>query len=246
MKKFIYIVVLSVSYVVVTAGQELSGLEIAKKTIEASGGDIWRSPKTLELSGTATLIWNGIEHRLNKYHMWRVFPVANDSAHSANGKVRFDAFDGAKLFFQIAFDGKDTIQNLSDVAKANEETLKWGNNFGFSIFRFVESPGLTVVRLPDDKVDGHACHFIKIIDVKKGETIFAVDAKTYYIRGAMFKTPLGFHQRYYDDFVWVKGVKFIQPRYLRIFNDGVKTADVRWINFKVNEPIADSIFKVQK
>jgi hypothetical protein len=175
--------------------------------------------------------------------MWRVFPVANDSAHSANGKVRFDAFDDEKLFFQIAFDGKNTIQNLSEIAKANEETLKWGNNFGFSIFRFVESPGFTVERLPDDKVDGHACHFIKIIDAKKGETIFGVDAKTFYIRAAFFKTPVGFHQRFYDDFVWVKGVKFIQPRSLRIFNDGIKTAEVRWEKFKVNEPIADEIFR---
>ena len=233
-------------FVSMVHSQELSGLDVAKKTIEASGGDTWRMPKTLQLSGIATLIWNGKVHRLNNYHMWRVFPVANDSAHSANGKVRFDAFDGDKLFFQIAFDGKDTVQNLSDDAKANEESLKWGNNFGFSIFRFVESPGFTVVRLADDKVDGHACHFIKIIDAKKGETIFGVDAKTFYIRAAFFKTPIGFHQRYYDDFVWVKGVKFIQPRSLRIFNDGIKTADVRWEKFKVNEPITDSIFKVEK
>jgi hypothetical protein len=228
-----------------TFGQELSGLDIAKKTIAASGGDTWRSPKTLHLSGTATLIWNGVEHRLNNYRMWRVFPGANDDARNANGKVRFDAFDGDKLFFQIAFDGKNTIQNLSDIAKVNEETLRWGKNFGFSIFRFVESPGFNVERLPDDKVDGHACHFIKIIDAKKGETIFGVDAKTFYIRAAFFKTPVGFHQRFYDDFVWVKGVKFIQPRSLRIFNDGIKTADVSWEKFKVNEPIDDSVFAIR-
>jgi len=226
-------------------GQELSALEIAKRTVEASGGESWRSPKSLELSGTATLFWGEKAYRMTTYKMWRVFPGANDSAHSANGKVRFDAFEGDRLFFQIAFDGVNTFQQMSPEAKAHEEFLKWGNNFGFSIFRFVENEGFQLVRLPDDKIDGHACFIIKIIDPKKTETIFGVDKKRFHIRYAAFKTPIGFHQRIYDDFKWHRNPRFIQPRSLRIFNDGVKIADVFWSDFKVNSQIADSVFELK-
>jgi hypothetical protein len=222
--------------------QNLTGLEIAKKTIEASGGETWRRPKTLQLSGTATLFWSGKIHKLDTYKMWRVFPESNDNARNANGKVRFDAFEGDKKFFQIAFDGKNTVQNLSDEAKANEEILKWSNNFGFSIFRFVESDGFSVITMPEDYVDGFPCYFIKITDAKKSQTIFGIDKKSFHIRLAAFDTPLGFHHRIYSDFKWHKNPKFIQPRRLRIFNDGVKTADIFWREFKINQPIDDTIF----
>jgi hypothetical protein len=242
MKALILLILLAISL----SAQELTPLEIAKKTIEASGGENWRRPKTLQLSGKATIYWFGTPKVFNNYKMWRVFPDENKSAHSANGKVRFDAFeDGQKLFFQIAFDGKNTFQNLSPEAKQQEEQLKWGNNFGFSIFRFVESEGFSLVRLTDDKVDGHQCYFIKIIDAKKTETIFGIDKRTFFIRAAFFKTPIGFHQRFYDDFKWHKNPKFIQPRSLRIFNDGVKTTEIFWSCYKVNQPIDDKIFEIK-
>jgi hypothetical protein len=242
MKNLLFCLLIAFIFSVNSFAQELTPLEIAKKTVEANGGENWRRPKTLQLSGTATIIWKGKTYTLDNYKMWRVFPDANDNARGANGKVRFDAFAGDKLFFQIAFDGKNTMQNLSDEAKANEEMLRWSNNFGFSIFRFIESEGFTLARLPDDKVDGFPCYFIKITDAKKSVTMFGIDKKTFYIRYAAFDTPLGFHHRIYSDFKWHKNPKFIQPRSLRIFNDGVKTADIFWREFKVNQPIEDKVF----
>lgn len=174
--------------------------------------------------------------------MWRVFPENNDNGRNANGKVRFDAFDGVNKFFQLTFDGKNTIQYLSEDAKANEETLKWSNNFGFSIFRFIESDGFSVSKLLEDMVDRFPCYFIKITDAKKSETIFRIDKKTFRIRLAEFDTPLGFHQRIYSDFKWHKRPKFLQPRKLRIFNDGIKTAEIFWKDFIINQPIADDVF----
>lgn len=224
------------------AGQELSPLEIAKRTIAASGGETWRRPKTLELSGTAVLYWSGKVHRMTDYRMWRVFPSENDSAHTANGKIRFDALEGDTVFFRLIFDGVRQTEELSEAAKANEETLRLNNNFGFSIFRFVENPAFRLIRLPDDKVDGHPAYFFKIVDAKQSETVFGVDRKTFYIRYAAFETPMGLQQRYYDDFVKVKGTTFVQPRSLRIFNKGVKTTEVFWKDFKVNRPIPDDVF----
>ncbi len=132
----IWTILLLATFKFVVFSQDLSGLDIAKKTIEASGGEVWRRPKTLQLSGNATLYWKGKVHKLDTYKMWRVFPENNDNARNANEKVRFDAFDGVNKFFQLTFDGKNTIQYSSEDVKANEETLKWSNNFGFSIFRF--------------------------------------------------------------------------------------------------------------
>jgi hypothetical protein len=228
------------------SAQELTNLEIVKKTIAAAGGETWRRPQTLQLSGTATIYWQNKPRRMTIYKMWRVFPSENDAAHTANGKVRFDALEGDKVFFRIAFDGKNSFQELSDDARANEEMLKWSNNFGFSIFRFVENEDFILTRMPDDAVDGFACYFIKITDPKKNETIFGIDKKTFQIRLAEFKTPIGFHQRIYSDFAWNKNPRFLQPRRLRIFNDGVKTVEVNWKSFKVNEPIADEIFTPKK
>ncbi len=244
MKKFIFTLIFIASILSVSA-QELTPLEIAKKTIAASGGETWRRPKTLQLSGTGVLYWSGQIYRMTEYKMWRIFPDENDSAHTANGKIRFDAMEGDKVFFRLSFDGKNQIQTLSDAAKANEETLKLNNNFGFSIFRFVENPQFQLVRLPDDKIDGHSAYFFKIIDAKKSETIFGVDKKSFYIRYAAFQTSISFQQRYYDDFVKVKGANFIQPRSLRIYNNGVKTTEVFWTNYKVNEAIPDEIFAVK-
>ncbi len=227
------------------AAQELTPLEIARKTIAASGGENWRNPKTLQLSGTATLFWNGKAYEMTTYKMWRVFPDANDDARNANGKVRFDALTDDKIFFRISFDGKNTSQILSDEAKAQEELLRWGNNFGFSIFRFVENEGFLVERLPDDKVDGFSCYFIKIVDPKKSETIFGVDKRSFFIRYAAFNTPVGFHQRIYDQFKWHKNPRFVQPQSLRVFTEGVKIADIFWSDFKVNAPIKDEIFEMK-
>ena len=227
------------------SAQELSPLEIAKKTIAASGGETWRRPKTLHLSGTAVLYWNNQAYRMTDYKMWRVFPDENNSAHTANGKVRFDAFEGDKVFFRLIFDGKNQTQTLSETAKQNEETLRLNNNFGFSIFRFIENPEFRLARLPDDKIDGHPSYFIKITDAKKSDTIFAVDKKTFFIRYAAFQTPVSFQQRYYDDFKWHKNPRFIQPRSLRIYNNGVKTTEVFWSEYKVNQPISDEIFQLK-
>lgn len=225
----------------------LTPLEIAKKTIAASGGESWRRPQTLQLSGTATLFFNGQTYPMTEYRMWRVFPAENDSAHTANGKIRFEAREAdGDTFLQLIFDGKSQKETFSDVARQNEQFLRLSNNFGFSIFRFIENPEFSLQRLPDDKIDGHPSYFIKITDAKKSDTIFGIDKKSFFIRYASFQTNLGLQQRYYDDFKWAKGVRFIQPRSLRIFNNGVKTTEVFWSEFKVNEKIADSVFEIAK
>jgi hypothetical protein len=239
--KILFFICLLVTFV---HAEELTPLEIAKKTIIASGGENWRRPKTLELTGTAVLYFDNKPYKMSHYKMWRVFPVENDSAHKANGKVRFDAFQGSELFFRLAFDGKNQFQFLSSIARVNEESLSLSNNFGFSIFRFIDNPNFKLIRLPDDKIDGHSSYFIKITDAKNSDTIFAIDKRTFFIRYASFQTSMGLQQRFYDDFRWHKNPKFIQPKILRIYNNGSKTTEVYWNDYKVNKYISDDIFRL--
>ncbi|GIU81596.1 MAG: hypothetical protein KatS3mg006_0660 [Pyrinomonadaceae bacterium] len=245
-RRFSFSFLLLLVLVFVSFSKAQTALEIARKTIKASGGEVWRSPSSLQLEGTAVVYWFDQPRRLVKYKMWRVFPRENNSAHTANGKVRFDAFEaGDRLFFQISFDGEKTYQNLSPSAREKQEFLRWGNNFGFSIFRFIENEGFKLELLPEDKVDGHPCYFVKVIDPSKTETIFGIDKKSFFIRYAGFRTPIGFHERIYDNFVRDEKTGFIQPLHLRIFNDGIKTTEVFWKTFKVNEPISDEVFIIE-
>lgn len=245
MKKMLFLLFLLALLVIEGAAQELSNLEIIKRTIKASGGETWRRPQTLQLSGTAVLCLNGESSNcrmMTTYKMWRVFPSENNEAHKANGKVRFDAFENDRMFFRAAFDGQKTINEFSAEAQKQADNFRWDNAFGFSILRFADGPGFTLIKMTDDQIEGFACYFIRVIDPKKNETVFGIYKKNFRVRSVAFDTPLGFHQRIYSDFKWNKNPRFLQPTRVRLFYKGVKTADIHWQDFKVNEAIADEIF----
>ena len=63
-----YFILICLVFAFSISAQELTPLEIAKKTIAASGGENWRRPKTLHLSGTAVLYWNNQIYRMNAPH----------------------------------------------------------------------------------------------------------------------------------------------------------------------------------
>ena len=227
------------------AYSQLSNLQIIKEAVKAAGGENWRRPKTLHLSGTATLCWEGKLakcRRMDTYKMWRVFPDKNEEAHRANGMVRFDAFEGNTLFVRVAFDGKKTSSFFSKEAEERKDAFRWANAFGFSILRFADGEGFKLVRMTDDQVEGFPCYFIKIIDPKKNETTFAIDKRSYRIRFVGFDTPLGYHNRIYSNFKWHKNPRFIQPTRVRLYYNGVKTADIHWKKFAVNKAISDKVF----
>lgn len=233
-----------------TASQNnLSGKEILKRTVQASGGDTWQQPQTLQLSGNATWTPYGKTDtssiHFDTYKMYRVFPSKNNAARQANGKVRFDAKYAGSIYMQLIFDSKITKNYLSNRAKPYQKYFSWSNNFGFSIIRFAESDSFTVNRLSTDLIDGYKCYVVQIIDPKKFITSFWIDTKTFYIRSVGFVTDLGWHHRIYSDFEKLKagnGAFFIQPKRLRLYFEGIKWMDINWKNNKVNEEIPDSIF----
>jgi hypothetical protein len=225
-----------------------SAKQILQMAVKAAGGDAWQQPKTLVLKGDA--VWtpygktdSANQIRFDDYALYRVFPVENDAARQANGKVRIDAKSGDTSFMQLIFDGKTTHNYLSESAKPFQKHFSWSSNFGFSILRFADRDGFQVVRLTDDQVEGAPCFVVQITDPKKTVTTFLIDQEKYYIRSVAFSTEVGFHHRIYSDFKRAPNVDFLQPTRMRVYFDGIKWIDINWRQFKVNEPIADSVFE---
>ncbi|MFN4147078.1 MAG: hypothetical protein ACK4GN_14730 [Runella sp.] len=225
----------------------MTAQEILQNVIEASGGDTWHSPQTLWLKGEAFFTPFGLTDEahflhFNQYELHRVFPTTNDSARTANGKIRFDARYGSQEFFSLRFDGVHSKMQLSERAKPYAKHFEWSNNFGFSIIRHALAQGFDLQRLTDDTFDGHDCFLIKLTDTKGGETFYGIDRQHFYIRYLHFQTAVGFHHRIYSDFVKVEGQNFIQPQRLRIYFEGIRWMDIRWQQFAVNQPIDDVVF----
>lgn len=244
-KTFISLLLL-LSFGALGQAQELRALAIVERAVQEAGGENWARPQTLQLQGQATFYAQGQAGKklvVNNYHMWRIYPTENQAAHTANGKVRFDAFmpDG-KLFFQIAFDGQKSYSQFGPEAEGEREAAKWENAFGFGILRFARDPAFTLIRLADDQIEGRLCYFVRVVDPKQNVTDFGIDQKDFAIRSVAFKTPRGFHQRIYSNFKWHKNPRFRQPTRVRLYYDGAKWTDINWQEFYVNAPIDDAVF----
>jgi hypothetical protein len=247
--KFTYCLVFFMCFTAANAQDTLSGKTILAKTTAACGGDTWQQPQTLQLSGDATWTPFGKTDTssiyFDTYKMYRVFPVENNAARVANGKVRFDAKYGDSTYMQLIFDSKITKNYLSERAKPFQKYFSWSNNFGFSIIRFAQRDSFKIDRLANDQVEGHPCYIVQITDPKKFVTTFSIDQKTFFIRGVAFITDIGYHHRIYSDFEKMKldeGKFFVQPKRLRLYFDGIKWMDILWRNNKVNEPIPEEVF----
>lgn len=233
----------------IQSGYSQTALEILHKTVQASGGELWQQPATLSLQGTATFTPFGKTDTahlrfFDTYSMYRIYPTENAAAHQANGKIRFDAMAGDRMFMQLIFDGKQTTHQMSEEAKKYQVYFSWSNNFGFGIIRYADRDSFRVERLADDRVDGFDCYTVQITDPKKMVTNFQIDQKSYLIRGVSFTTSVGFHNRVYSQFTKIKvgNQFFIQPCSVKLFFDGLRWMDIQWLQHKVNEPIAAEIF----
>lgn len=220
-------------------------MDIIQKIIAAAGGEVWRRPKTLQLVGEAQFTPFGQTDKalfFDTYKMYRVFPQENVEAHTANGKVSFEALYGKELFFQLKFNGKTSNVKLADVAKPYAEHFKWSNNFGFGILRFADSNSFKIEQLVSDEFEAYPSHVIKVTDPKANETYFGVDQKTMHVRMVGFKTSVGWHHRIYSKFEKATN-GFVQPTRIRIYYDGIKWMDINWKKYTINESIDDAIFE---
>jgi hypothetical protein len=223
---------------------DLTPEAIVQRAHEAAGGAAWKRPKTLHLTGRATLYRDGLAANalvLDHYEMWRVFPAWNDAAHGANGKFRLEGRAGERVVIRQSFDGTDTWDANGKLppALASREASE---NYGFGIIRFALDEGFRLVRLPDDQVEGHPSHAVRVIDPTGSETTFWIDRESFAIRKVGFDTPRGWHERIYSDFYRVEPSGFMQPGRVRLYYKGALTNDITWEQAVVDAPIADAVF----
>lgn len=218
--------------------------QIVRLAHAAAGGDSWKRPRTLHLTGNATLYGDGTaasRSDVQHYEMWRVFPAWSQAAHGANGKFRLDARNGDATLFQISYDGQDTWNDKGKVEQATA-SREWSENFGFGIIRFALDEGFKVTRMADDQVEGRPAWTVRVTDPGGAQTMFWIDQADHTVRKVGFDTPRGWHERIYSDFYMVKDPAFQQPGRVRLYYGGALVSDIRWTAATVDQPIDDRVF----
>lgn len=226
---------------------EVTARSIVEHAIALAGGDGWRDARTLHMKGHATLYRGGLEDsktQATRYEMWRVYADANDAAHRANGRFRLDAFVGDRPIFQTAFDGEHSYDASGLRAGVEASGDDESGAYGFGIIRFALNEGFKLERLADDQIDGHPAYFVKVTDPKGGVTLFGFDAKDYAIRMVAYSTPRGWHERVYSEFEVKENPRFRQATRVRFFYDGIKTVDVKWEEWSINQPLPVETFRI--
>jgi len=226
------------------ANQNVSAAQIIAKAHKNAGGDTWRRPETLQMFGYG-VFYNGLSSVVYEpYTMHRVYTNQKNAAHKANGKVRIEAKKDGQTIFLIAFDGSQTYNSngLVDDQTANDQ---WASSFGYGAIRHALDGGWAQKRLPDDMVDGQPAYFIELTDPSGGKTQFGIAHNDYSILSVAFDTARGWHERHYSNFFSKPGINWKQPGRVRLFYDGVKSNEVIWTDFVLNEPILDERFIVE-
>ena len=222
----------------------LSATEIITRAYEHAGGDAWVNPKSLLMEGYG-LFWQGGERfvRYEPYRMWRVYPASKQAAHSADGRVRIEAFREDEPVFQLSFDGTHTY-NQDGRLEDSADSERWSSNFGFGVIRHALDDGYRASRLPDDYVDGASAYAIRVTDPQGGETLFRVRQSDFAIVSVGFATPRGWHERIYSDFYRNEEGGWLQPGRVRLYYDGVKANEIYWTRFVTGESYPPELFQL--
>lgn len=221
----------------------------ARKLVEASvaahGGEAWLSPRTLVLAGEAVFYSPDSalpQSRADDYRMWREMDPTRTSAHGADGKVRITARDGDKILFEVGYDGENTWTEKGIMPKEAADAY-WASNFGFGIIRAALAKELQLQEAPARSVDGRQLDMVRVIDSKGQATLFGFDRESHFIRYMGFRTPRGWHERTYDDFVRLPENGWVQARLVTLYYDGVMANQVKWKSFEIGRPLDEGLFR---
>ena len=215
---------------------------ILEQAVAAMGGTRWLTPRGLKLEGSAIFYApDRAQPRsvADRYVMWRGINPARTSAHGADGTVRISASAAGKSLFEVGFDGTTTWTEKGIMPRAAADAY-WASNMGFGIVRQALGPGFRIERAPDRMVEGHKLAILRVIDPAGAATLFGIDRDSRFIRYMGFRTPRGFHERTYDDFLVAPG--WVQARRVTLTYDGVKQNEVRWTKVTVDPLLDPALF----
>ena len=227
----------------VEAQEEPTPRKVVERAIKAHGGDVWLTPRTLQLSGTATFYdtkTGEVRLTADDYRMWREMDADRTSAHGASGKVRIIAKAGERLVFEVGYDGETTWTERGVMPKAQADAY-WATNFGFGVVRQSLKEGFSLSFAPPRNVRGRGTRIVRITDPKGADTLFGFDNESGFITYLAFDTPRGFHERLYDDFVKLEN-GWVQARSVTLLYDGMMNNTVFWSETKVGEAVEPWVF----
>ena len=217
---------------------------VVEAAVAAHGGRLWLEPGSLILSGRAEFFAPDSpapRSRADDYRMWRVFDGDRRVAHGADGKVRITARSGEKLLFEVGYDGETTWNERGIVPKAEADAF-WASNFGFGIIRSALDDGFRIELAPARAIEGRALDMVRILDPQGQATLFGIDQDSRFIRYMGFRTPRGWHERTYSDFIRLPDSGWVQARTVSLFYDGVKANTVYWRQVEVEAKIDPAVF----
>lgn len=228
----------------VQAHPDLDGREIIVQAHIAAGGDTFVRPGSLFLTGhNIFYAADGGTKTWDEYAMWRVFEDQKSDAHVASGKVRIEAWQGAKLAMLISYDGTATY-NQNGRMEDQSANAMWSNNFGFGAIRNALDEGWTQARRADRTIDGKPAHMVQLTDPAGGATLFGFDQATFEILYVGFDTARGWHERRYSDYFSKPGIAWQQAGRVRLFYDGVLANEAVWTDFEIGNAYRAELFEI--
>jgi len=240
MRTFLATLLLAIPAFADTAS-EPTAKEIIASAYEAAGGDTWVRPQTLTMTGHA-IFYDGATPISHEAHsMWRVYDSAKRDAHSADGKVRIESIRDGVPVIDLAFDGT-TTSTAAGPQPQSESDARWASNFGFGVIRHALDPGYTLTRLPTEPVDGQDAWFVRVTDPGGKPTIFGIRQSDHAITKVGFDTARGWHERTYSDFFSNPDDPWQQPGRVRLTYDGVKSNEVIWTAYRINDDLPTCLF----
>ncbi|QYU68988.1 hypothetical protein J4558_02260 [Leptolyngbya sp. 15MV] len=247
MKRIPSALVLLAFFAAPTAAQHdtlLSPRDLVESAVAAHGGKAWLEPETLVLTGEAIFYAPDTaapRSRAEDYRMWRRMDPDRTVAHGADGKVRIVARAGDRLLFEVGYDGETTWTEKGILPKVEADAY-WASNFGFGIIRHALAEGFELQAAPSREMDGQTIDLVRVIDPHGQATLFGIDRDSRFIRYMGFRTPRGWHERTYGDFIRLPDSGWVQARTVTLYYDGIKANSVFWRTVEVGVPIDGRIF----
>jgi hypothetical protein len=217
---------------------------IIERAYKAAGGDTYRYPGTLQISGSMIDYKGATPVEYKPYSMSRVQPRDHPRGRVIDGKIRISAYRDGKPAMQIAFDGKTTY-NMEGPTTDGPDAPFWRTTMGFGMIRFALSPGYKVERLADDSVDGAPTYTVRVTDTANESAVFSIRIDNARFVKVVFPTPRGVHERIFSDFFTKPGVSWVQPGRVRSYINGIKETEFRYTDFEIGKPYPDDLFVIK-
>lgn len=223
------------------AEPELSAENIVSQAHVAAGGKGWSRPVSLAMDGYAVFYKNGVAFKNEHHRMWRVYDAGKTDAHKVDGKVRIESIRDGKAVINLSYDGETTYTPQGPQPKTQTDK-QWSSSFGFGVIRHALDDGYSLSRLPDDLIDGRPAFLVRVTDPAGGTTQFGIAQDDYAVLKVGFDTPRGWHERIYSNFYSNPGESWVQPGRVRLYYNGVKSNEVIWTSYAINEDLAPCLF----